>query len=607
MFCSFPKTEKSVDVRKVTSPSVEVSTQGTSSRSQRATRHKKINFLEMLRGDSVGQGEEDASESSDKTLKPKTKPVPEIGKKRKKAEGRKVKVVQYKIETESDSSEETDSVESDYTSSYDTDTTSESEVSLIRKPVLKQRKLSLFAVKKPNVKTKVKMIPYSKQPLRVKISANRSRSVVTSTPVALQHVGKSKSNKLMSPNASPVLGDKKKHTPISAGVHEGNVPLVFGKKTSASVKGHDTTNSLLTGENESHVNSEIFQQKSSTLAIDMTEKDLKVSPTLPDVILETPACQEKAPANNTPENSTARSQNLNSSNECKDMISQEKECKTNLHENLTAGNKISEKPSGKDSDLSDQTDVQSENPISVLKRKEVVRASGEETPLRIIHRDASPQTEPRNRSQLGEVFVDRYHNKKSVCVRCYTCRKLMTVDSFLRHLHDVVSGGLIAVTSAQTVDIEDTDLTDKERKYWETFQRKKELFDNNQIPSPELMSDSLVYSMDSEESIHSLSETGIPSELEKKTSGPRIIRTPVSPTKKGKIVRKSDPKLLTNKGKIVASASESVSKPVVTDSSEGVRSSSRRRKSKQLYPFEEYSFAKFPRLMKNTDNNTTAN
>lgn len=574
----------------VVPPVVGSSSQGTSVRSQRATRHKKINFLEMLRGDSTGSVEEVTSESADKKYnKQKSSAEVNEGKKKRKTEERRVKVVHYKIET--DSSEETDSVESDYGSSYDTDTTSESEILVLKKaPPPKQRKISAaIGLLKSSARTKVKIIP-PKDPLKVKLGNNKSKSgLATSTPVSVQVTGK-KSVGVASPGTSPVHGDKKLRAPITGVRASTETPLVFGKKPSANttddehcavVDSDNNSSQIVSGSlhhmnSDSTISSDIFPSKPASLEI--AEKDLKVSPTLPDEILETPS----------------------ESYEKMDV-----DCSTSEDQNSSQGqlnnNEISEK-SLKNSITESQLSEQTESPFAILKRKEAMEVRNEETALRIIHRDASPLAEPRSRSQLGEVFVDRYHNKKSVCVRCYTCRKMMTVDSFLRHLHDVASGGLIAVTSTRTVDISDSEITDRERKTWETFQRKKELFDNNQIPSPELVTNSLVYSLASEDSNHSNPDTGLVNESQKKPSGPRIIKTPVSPTKKSKIVRKNESKtLITNKVKVAGVAERNLGKRGSIDSVEGVRSSSRKRKVKQLYPFEEYSFAKFPRLMKNAE------
>ena len=572
---------RAVEVAKVSSPAVAVSSQGTTGRSQRATRHKKINFLEMLRGDSVGSVDDDNTEAGDKNHKQKIKTELYAAKKKRKImEEKKRKVVQYTIETETDSSEETDSVESDYASSYDTDTTSDSDVAFMRKqPLASQRKFSPFVAPKLSGKSKVKVLPSAKpygRQLKVKIGTNRSRSLTTSTPVALKPPGKSKSCKISSPDTSPVCGDRKLTTGV---VLQGNVPVVFGKKISEKYNSSKTMSSSVNHNADHHLSSSLvtdnlFPSKSMDV--------LKVSPTLPDEILEAPKCSQNETK---PEHSDSVLGNHEINGNDKLLVNSDNVIKN------------------RERYLANGSGLHTVSPMSVLKGKEVVRVAGDDTPLRIIHRDASPLTEPRNRSQLGEVFVDRYQNKKSACVRCYTCRKLMTVDSFLRHLHDVVSGGLIAVNSARTVDISDTELTDKECKIWETFQRKKELFDNNQIPSPELMAESLVYSLDGEGRKHLLSEAVLPGEIEKKASGPRIIKTPISQTKKGKIVRKSDPKLPVNMARNTGSTNKTVPKTTPVDSIEGVRSSSRKRKVKQLYPFEEYSFTKFPRLMKNAEKN----
>ena len=168
----------------------------------------------------------------------------------------------------------------------------------------------------------------------------------------------------------------------------------------------------------------------------------------------------------------------------------------------------------------------------------------------------------------------------------------MTVDSFMRHLHD--NTGLMEINIPRCIDVGDQELTDKELKLWDTFQRKKELFDNNQLPSPGINQERLIYNIDGASSpvLPSLQEPIVSTEeVIKKPAGPRIIKTPISPMRKEKVVRKTAPKIV-NKLKSPAPVNN-------FETPDNVRSSGRKRKLKQLYPFEEYSFAKFPRLNKN--------
>ena len=224
-------------------------------------------------------------------------------------------------------------------------------------------------------------------------------------------------------------------------------------------------------------------------------------------------------------------------------------------------------------------------------------------PVRIVHRDSTPQNNGvRVRRQLGEAFVEHYNNKRSFCIRCYTCRKMMSVDHFTRHLHDV-SGGLVSTDVPQIIEPSDSDMTDSEVKSWEVFQRKKELFENNQLPS-DVSRPSKVCNVDSD-SNHSFTEKSV----EEPSRGPIIKHTPVSPVKRDKVkvvpcpkteqsTRKKVPALLQPKHNKLLEKSKSWSpKESSKESKDGVRASSRKRKASHLLSSDDYTFyKKLPRL-----------
>lgn len=217
-------------------------------------------------------------------------------------------------------------------------------------------------------------------------------------------------------------------------------------------------------------------------------------------------------------------------------------------------------------------------------------------PVRIVHRDASPDnSNVRSKRQLGEVFVEHYNNKRSFCIRCYTCRKMMSVDHFMRHLHDV-SGGLVSTDLPQIIEPSDPDMTDCELKAWEVFQRKKELFDNNQLPS-DVARSNITYSVDSDSNQSFAEKTA-----DETARGPIIIQTPVSPVKGMKVKAISKPDVRAKKKistlhqpKTVKTLEKSVSWSTV----EGIRASSRKRKASHLLSSDDYTFGKkLPRLQK---------
>ncbi|KAL3863824.1 hypothetical protein ACJMK2_005554 [Sinanodonta woodiana] len=201
------------------------------------------------------------------------------------------------------------------------------------------------------------------------------------------------------------------------------------------------------------------------------------------------------------------------------------------------------------------------------KRAGVLDIKDHENILFIRHKDSTSKN-GHSKSQLGEAYVDKYENKKSICIRCYTCQKLMSVENFLCHLHDLSNNGhLLAVTQPQILEPRDSELSENEKKLWDSFQRKKELYDNNQLPSP--------YGVKENETLYKVKP-----EPDKKALvfGNNIKKMPM---KKPYI-----PDIL----------------PASRDRTSGVRVSSRKRKEKQLYPFENYTFVrKLPRLSVDID------
>ncbi|KAK3587512.1 hypothetical protein CHS0354_003654 [Potamilus streckersoni] len=196
------------------------------------------------------------------------------------------------------------------------------------------------------------------------------------------------------------------------------------------------------------------------------------------------------------------------------------------------------------------------------KRVGVLDIKDHENILFICHKDSTSKNGHR-KSQLGEAFVDKYENKKSICIRCYTCQKFMTVENFLCHLHDLSNNGhLLAVTQPQILEPRDSELSENEKKLWDSFQRKKELYDNNQLPSP--------YGIKENETLYKVKP---------------------EPEKKALLFGNNIKKISMKKPYIPGIH------PASRERTSGVRVSSRKRKEKQLYPFENYTFVrKLPRL-----------
>ena len=554
----------------------------------------------MLRGDTSSLGEDTVNEHA---LKHKVQHSE--AKKKKKIKEKKVKVAKYTIET--DSSEETDSVLSDNNSgSSDSESICTSDVNSLKRPM--EQKLSSMLLAK--VKHRVKGISKPFRKRNLKRGLKRSKSSLTSTPLAIQVVNKSMAV-----------------SKVGKSVYKPTVTLKSRRELPKKKSTGIFCKNLLMSEKMDIDNSKEIDQKmyhdcimkGSTLAIssskpkqEVIQKSVNVVSTniepriaIPeaDEISSTGDVQSQMLGNSLQlkpfESVTIQTDSFGFEND-RDFLHTEKTIKTNHHVDVKSENSSSnEKNNVKKSDSEDQYQSSSvENgSMSVMKRKSNVQIRSDETPVRIIHREVSSLVQKRTRSQLGELFVEHYHNKRSLCVRCYTCRKLMSIDNFMHHLHDV-SGGLLSVTSPQTIDLSDQNLNENENKLWETFLRKKELFDNNQLPSDSrnIGDNNLVYDIDENSSIYSKNSI----DSGNCESGPRIITTPVSPVKKENALlkQKSEEKKMLISNQLSPCVSGFQKQKAISHDTI-VRTSSRKRKMKNLYGFENYSFTKFPRLMKN--------
>lgn len=619
---SLPEMTKTVEVPKVTAVQHPAVVQ-PGDRAQRSTRHKKINFLEMLRGDATSHNAED--ETSEEQAKKTSQKIHQVtlDKKKRRVKEQKVKVVKYTVETES--SEETESMESDYApDDYGTESSSDSEVQPEKRPP-KQRKISSSLVAKAKSRMNGKVGPrlYNKG-LKVKFGLKKSRPSATSTPVAIQVLNKSTGTKLgsriyrtkVTPQKSKKLLTPQNFSPpvlLSKNVYSSEMKQILPAQQSESKpqkltfaeSGTDTTDAGTQQNIDPKVTQVSAEPSVEFPSSDMFDSSqLKVPVTLPEDILETPT---DTAVKTDGEIEKKLTESVDVQTESGFDENDEAGSKSVDEANVTAEEKTAESPQINNTEMI-ATVSRANSPnaaqgiATIMERKEIEQVGYEEIPLRVVHRDSSPQTQPRTRSQLGEVFVERYHNKKSLCVRCYTCRKMMSVDNFLRHLHDV-SGGLMNVNVPRTIDLSEGETTPSEKKQWGSFLRKKELFDNNQIPSPDLpQSAGLIYKMDEDVPLDN-SNKGQNLSFQRKQSGPRIITTPVSPVKKANINknRASDKKtrIIGNVPLLKTVRTVKRPSPPVYQSQDGLRTSSRKRKVKHMDGFEDYSFKKYPRLMKN--------
>lgn len=113
-----------------------------------------------------------------------------------------------------------------------------------------------------------------------------------------------------------------------------------------------------------------------------------------------------------------------------------------------------------------------------IKRKKWPKARNRRNVLAVSHRDVFSNNSQLNNIQTGNVFMDLYNNENSPCIRCCTCTKVFSVDDFLEHLHDNRDDGkLISVVNPQTLSLRDT--SESQKKMWQSFQLKRKNFNNN--------------------------------------------------------------------------------------------------------------------------------
>lgn len=102
--------------------------------------------------------------------------------------------------------------------------------------------------------------------------------------------------------------------------------------------------------------------------------------------------------------------------------------------------------------------------------------------IAICHGDSHRKNGTRNNIQNGDLYFNLFDQKNSPCIRCSTCRKYLSVDGFLCHIHEHGSTGKTTATNpSQVLELRNGDMSRFVMKQWELFQKKKVLFDNNQL------------------------------------------------------------------------------------------------------------------------------
>lgn len=188
--------------------------------------------------------------------------------------------------------------------------------------------------------------------------------------------------------------------------------------------------------------------------------------------------------------------------------------------------------------------------------------------LAVIHKDMVPRNGHKHRMQAGNVFLDQYNRKDSTCVRCCTCKKLLSVDMFLIHLHEIGgSGKLLSVSQPQVISLRDSFPSETQKRLWENFQKRRRLHGSS----------------------GDRSKNGVVESVE---SAPEEV-LPVPTTKKLEQKKKVVNERLANPAKVpLRHQSVPAIQAPGTLTNGNVRISARKRKQKQLYPIENYSFSR---------------
>ena len=660
-------------------------------RLQRSTRHKKINFLELLRGDSsssVVDEDQTAEEENSKKKPHHIAGLPSLkpGSKRKghykPGDSKPVKVVKYKYLESSESSEEESSEynEDDAANSSE----SEKEVKEVKKKAKKRTclfntksKKSKYkksvvikrnVVKIPSFKVKLKSLSKLPSIQMSKVQVNPGETAVSQSKTQIENVKMNTDSDNSIPNEDHVNDDSDSPKVIAEMNEDSVSPKVIVEMTETHVSPKVIVETVYGDLKEIKCDDALCERESSLERTPEPKTTGVIVNSIPDsldsdhgldsasgegiVSKQTPMdiSEQTNQGNKNSESDTHKVQlsepdnenvsvanildsdsgeqqiqvdtevspltSCSSSKNDKSVVTKNDEAsniKSDVNDtgNIESGvnhggyfsgqvnsSDIVEIDSGKKNDTkstnlcSDIEDTSVEN-VNLYFLNKQSNMEEEASPLRIFHRDINAQNSTiRSKRQLGEVFVEQYNNKRSFCIRCYTCRKMMSVDNFMRHLHDV-SGGLIATDVPQTIEPSDPEMTDRELKAWEVFQRKKELFDNNQLPS-DVARSSTVYNVDSDSN-----QSFVEKSVEENTRGPIIIQTPVSPVKAAKV--KSVTTKSTQKKKVQPpqprNSSKSIDRSRSWNNIDGVRASSRKRKASQLYSSDEYTFfKKLPRL-----------
>ncbi|XP_046365129.2 uncharacterized protein LOC124141231 [Haliotis rufescens] len=213
--------------------------------------------------------------------------------------------------------------------------------------------------------------------------------------------------------------------------------------------------------------------------------------------------------------------------------------------------------------------------------------------IEIRHKDPKPTNSHPSVTQDGDIHLDLYQKKSSLCIKCCSCKKFFSLRNFLTHQHYPDDTEILTtVAQPQVLEPRSIKLSDRKKGLWQEFNKRRKQLEG---PKPVNESKPIVLSKPLNIVNKSVITTShsVPSHAPKPATvhKPPSLADAVPPgykpaseleaqlRKKIEVPQFKQPVTVTGP-------------PRRAPGSSGVRVSSRKRKERQLFPIENYSFAK---------------
>ncbi|XP_041369107.1 uncharacterized protein LOC121383262 [Gigantopelta aegis] len=236
--------------------------------------------------------------------------------------------------------------------------------------------------------------------------------------------------------------------------------------------------------------------------------------------------------------------------------------------------------------------------------------TNEKRVLGVRHKDANPSKNFPSVSQDGDIYLDLYKKKSSLSIRCCSCKKFFSLRNFMAHQHyPDDKNTLTTIAQPQLLEPRASKLSSKVRMLWMEFNKKKQQLDGpikntrkSVLQQCPLVLETLMRIKQEPAMKIDQVEEACDMELDTKEELPGVEEnTPVcQPEKADEHVSediKPDPVPEVKQPKKVSSKPANVPAKVkiskrYTPSTIGIRVSGRRKKERQLFPIENYSYSK---------------